>query len=190
MEQLYFNGKRISTGGGGTKFTIDDTLTMNEDNVLGVAIPTKGVLKEEFDRMSDEEKKGLIVVTDDDTPGGRSGEIYSTEETRIGTWIDGKALYRMVIETKTGDTINTVNRLVSWKSIGVEKLVNISGICYQSTGTMVCYPFYYGLLNDGTTVEYGVVYCQSSGYIVERHGTHTNDSQPFIIILEYTKTTD
>lgn len=50
---------------GGINFTIDKTLTMSEDNVLGVAVPTKGVTKEEFDQMSDDEKKGHIIVTDE-----------------------------------------------------------------------------------------------------------------------------
>lgn len=31
--------------------------------------------------------------------GGSSEEIYTTEERRIGTWIDGKPLYRLSIET-------------------------------------------------------------------------------------------
>ena len=30
-----------------------------------------------------------------DSSGG--GEVYSTEETRIGTWIDGKPLYRKTL---------------------------------------------------------------------------------------------
>ena len=42
--------------------------------------------------------------------GGPAEEIYSTEERRIGTWIDGKPLYRLSIETtvanpETGSTI-------------------------------------------------------------------------------------
>lgn len=48
----------------------------------------------------------MKIVIDGKTvelPGGGSGgggsgaeEVYSTEETRIGTWIDGKPLYRKV----------------------------------------------------------------------------------------------
>lgn len=33
--------------------------------------------------------------------GGTSEEVYSTEETRIGTWIDGKPLYRRVFSFET-----------------------------------------------------------------------------------------
>lgn len=33
--------------------------------------------------------------------GSGSGEVYSTEETRIGTWIDGKPLYRKTYVTRT-----------------------------------------------------------------------------------------
>ena len=33
-------------------------------------------------------------------------EVYSTEETRIGTWIDGKPLYRRIVEFNTPSTAN------------------------------------------------------------------------------------
>ncbi len=44
----------------------------------------------------------------DDRPGGSGsggggGEVYSTEETRIGTWIDGKPLYRRVLVAETAE---------------------------------------------------------------------------------------
>lgn len=66
---------------GGVNFTIDKTLTMSEDNVLGVTVPTKGVTKEEFDQMSNEEKKGHIIVIDESPfiPVGTSLQEYDTE---------------------------------------------------------------------------------------------------------------
>lgn len=71
----------------------------------------RGVDKDVFEELED--KSGLIVVTDAEnlensklyyngnpicggTPTENVGEIYSTEEVRIGTWIDGKPLYRIV----------------------------------------------------------------------------------------------
>ena len=48
--------------------------------------------------------KGQTIADVGGSGGGGSGsggsleEIYSTEETRIGTWIDGKPLYRMYLE--------------------------------------------------------------------------------------------
>lgn len=51
---------------GGMEFTTDDTLTMSEDNVLGVATPIRAVTKEELSQMSDGQKQGFIVVIDED----------------------------------------------------------------------------------------------------------------------------
>lgn len=36
----------------------------------------------------------MIYYKGQPVSGGSSGETYSTEETVIGTWIDGKPLYR------------------------------------------------------------------------------------------------
>ena len=44
------------------------------------------------DYVTREEVKELIG---EDGPSGGIGEVYSTEETRVGTWIDGKPLYRI-----------------------------------------------------------------------------------------------
>lgn len=44
------------------QFEIDDTLTLSEDNVLGVAMPTKGVTQAEYDALTEQQKNGLIVV--------------------------------------------------------------------------------------------------------------------------------
>ena len=53
-------------------------------------------------------------------------EIYSTGEVKIGTWIDGKPLYRKVYETTTYATAFNV------PTENIERLVNISGML-QST---------------------------------------------------------
>ena len=43
--------------------------------------------------------------------GGTAGEVYSTEETRIGTWVDGKPLYKKAFVDTTGSEYN------NWKTI-------------------------------------------------------------------------
>lgn len=37
--------------------------------------------------------------------GGSSEEVYSTEETRIGTWIDGRPLYSSIQESTIGGSL-------------------------------------------------------------------------------------
>ena len=62
------------------------------------AVPVKPLTKAEYDALTDAEKQADVVyaITDDGGSGSSSGdsseEIYSTEEVRIGTWIDGKPL--------------------------------------------------------------------------------------------------
>lgn len=59
--------------------------------------------------------------------GGSSGEIYSTEETRIGTWIDGKPLYRVMVNTSTGSVENNVN-IIGDVSSGTDVVTKIFGM--------------------------------------------------------------
>lgn len=94
----------LPEGEGGVDFTTDDTLELSEENVLGVTTPVKGIIDQDaFDKLQPEEQqKGLHVI-----PGNKPnistyivqkpGEIYSTDEVVIGTWIDGKLIYRKVI---------------------------------------------------------------------------------------------
>ena len=67
--------------------------------------------------------------------GGSSEEIYSTEETRIGTWIDGKPLYRKAfIYDATGYTAN-------------------KDITIYTDSTIDSFTFYYGLeITSGYTL--------------------------------------
>ncbi len=73
------------------------------------AVPTKVLTLAEYNALSKEEKQAdmLYAITDDRPGGSGSGGggggagNYSTEETRVGTWIDGKPLYRRVFVAET-----------------------------------------------------------------------------------------
>lgn len=78
-----------------------------EAEVVGGAngIPVEAHTKAEYDALTDEQKQAevLHVITDDnggvssDGSGSSPGEVYSEEETLIGTWL-GKPLYRRVLQ--------------------------------------------------------------------------------------------
>lgn len=70
---------------------------------------------------------------------GSSEEVYSTEETRIGTWIDGKpiykrsAIYAPLTLTDDRDTVSfpnheTIDRFVNHESSVVSGAYRFSGI--------------------------------------------------------------
>lgn len=65
-------------------------------------------------------------------PQEAAGDVYSTEETRVGTWIDGKPLYQ---RTFTG-TIQGYNQWTIIAEIpGMDRLVSFLGTALKNKGT-------------------------------------------------------
>lgn len=75
--------------------------------------------------------------------GGSSGEVYSTEETRIGTWIDGKPIYKKTIVFKNASIPsgwgNANPRIVEIPDIDIESLIDCTSQFYPiGTDTKMC----------------------------------------------------
>ena len=140
--------------------------------------PTTGDFKELKIRATDELPVGSEIDVDDNTtiPAGweQTEELntYSTEEQRIGTWIDGKPIYRIVA------SINLQNHS-SWTNLvhisNLKRVINI-----------------YGSLNNINIPRY-----ESSSYFTQflydnnyiRVMCNGNTGSGYLVI-EYTKTTD
>ena len=108
----HFWGKvRAALAGKQDTITAGDGLS-KEGDILSVTTPVRGVVTQaEFDALPEEQRnKGLYVIPDGGEGGGGSGasggEVYSTEETRVGTWIDGKPLYRKTVFGELRDNQN------------------------------------------------------------------------------------
>lgn len=113
-------------------------------------------------------------------------ETYSTTEQRIGTWIDGKPLYRKVLTSSTyasdySITINNIKDIV--KVIGIVRRTDYSNMLeviparLDNAGMSV---FFGNLTTSTTSLNIGITW-------------GTNWSTAFgniILIAEYTKTTD
>lgn len=120
-------------------------------------------------------------------------DIYSTEEVRIGTWIDGKPLYRVVMEA----TLPTDN---SWHNIStgvrnVEIVASLRGIVRHPTRTKTFYSLPTALPNGNGVIlfayyqdGYSDVYGSQglNGYCT--YGEFKGAAVK--MIMEYTKTTD
>lgn len=114
-----------------------------------------------------------------------TGEVYSTEEVRIGTWIDGKPLYRKVIETTSPDTaaVRMIANIGSGKDI-----VHISGVIINPKN------------KDRFDINMIILFVSPnqwiSTYVSGNGGVYmavSGDpflSKPVCIRIEYTKTTD
>ena len=125
----------------------------------------------------------------------KSGEVYSTTEVKTGKkWIDGKDIYRIVIN----DTLGTSNN--NWKQINVfsanyvDKVVSLEGIFSVSNGSFYNIPF--TRITDSSFSNKEFCLCNfdpvSGKYsiIAVSNNFSAYSGRPFTAIIEYTKTTD
>lgn len=125
---------------------------------------------------------GEAVEIPSGSGGGESaGEVYSTEETRIGTWVDGKPLYRIAgsfhIETMAiKNYINFDNIDVS----SIDQLIGQKGPCVVNDGSKL----FIGSDICGFMMESGYLYFRQ---IYSNSGVYGYDGYA---VFEYTKTTD
>lgn len=109
--------------------------------------------------------------------------IYSTEETRIGKWIDGKPIYRKVVDL--GNLLNANSKLVAHNIANIDFITSISGLVVSATN-------HYNIPWTGTPL-------MLNGAIISIRADRTNigianttnlSSYTAYAFIEYTKTTD
>lgn len=110
-----------------------------------------------------------------------SSDNYSTEEQVIGTWIDGKPIYRKVLST--GSSVISLSNN-TWKSIITQEIdieVLLRGDIYQNN------PSYPSLLN-----YISIQYSKDNGQFmaINTRGSNMEIMAESSLIIEYTKTTD
>lgn len=126
------------------------------------------------------------------------GIEYSTEERRIGTWIDGKPLYQITIQdtmpvVTTDGTRATKNIDIS--NLRIDKCICIEAFIfrYENGGYRDCIPF--DSINNTSLfshlevnrIDYSHDYSDNLFCACSRT---TDNNRPFYATLKYTKTTD
>ena len=120
--------------------------------------------------------------------GNLGTEVYSTNETVIGTWIDGKPLYRKVINlncpkcSKEG-TFADANTDVS--SLNIDYII-FKNIIRVSNNTVMNYDRVDVATKYGGMVWYNI----ANKCIMTRHNSMGYNGASITAIIEYTKTTD
>ncbi len=110
---------------------------------------------------------------------------YSTEETIIGTWIDGKPIYRKVIDF--GALPNSTTKTYNTGDLKIDTLINMNGMSESTTGFISGIPFVYiDNVNYGISIQYN----KNTNQISVKTGYDRSAQTKTYIILEYTKTTD
>ena len=120
---LYLDGQKIISGGGGSgghtivdgegvsleqRTNLQFNGTYSEDNATDDTTEinvVREMTKAEFDELTEDEKTGLINITDVTANADDKFQpiIYSGEEREVGVWINGKPLYQKTL-TCTTDT--------------------------------------------------------------------------------------
>lgn len=112
---------------------------------------------------------------------------YSTNEQVIGTWIDGKPLYRKVIQSKTSTSINTEE--ITIFADYVKNIISVNGYLDFGDGIGTKFP-----LNIYFESDYIVkTYWDAPSGVGRIRNIVTNSKitdKDIIFIIEYTKTTD
>lgn len=108
---------------------------------------------------------------------------YSTSETEIGRWIDGKPIYRKVWtgSVSSGTSGTAVNNVIS--SLNIDTVVNIKSLAKDNDDRRL--PAYYWSSSDAFRIYVSggnLMWNVGSSYPVKPFTYH--------IIMEYTKTTD
>lgn len=162
--------KYVEGGGGGSTYTAGDGIDITND-----VISTDDMTEAEMTAVTNEVFGASTVP---DTMG--YDQIYSTAETRVGTWIDGKPLYQKTISYtlpthSIGAVLDIPNSIVS----NLDTMTDISGTCTNSTDCVpICYNNYVN-----------VVYNKSAGLRFWDNAVNYGGAV-LIITLKYTKETD
>lgn len=171
-----------------------DGLSKN-GNTLSVDIPVRDLTQEEFDALPEEEKsKGLIFLPGDEEGGGGFHNVYSTEEVRIGTWVDGRPLYRRVYQFSVLN-ISNLNTVTSSTSDmfelpfpNISRIIKLYGRYYRGENS---YSF---LSPHGASTNYfvrSITYDEEKVTLfISGIGTSSISNDSAFFVLEYTKTTD
>jgi len=105
-------------------------------------------------------------------------DVYSFDETIIGTWVNGKPLYRKVINCGSSSKNESIpHNIKNMDFVMVNGYMNIAGVGG--------YPLpWFNSFAEGNYIKISV----SSEYIIKNANNSWNMN--VIAILEYTKTTD
>ena len=106
-------------------------------------------------------------------------DTYSTTEQVIGTWIDGKPIYRKVVEY-----INFGKYSIS--DLNADTFINIIAMSKRFIGEKICFVPPYFQSAGGDSWNY---YLEGNDLVI-RGGLGGNVTVTFCFIYEYTKTTD
>ena len=146
----------------------------------------RSMTKAEFDLLSDDEKVGIINVTDitDDSENEFQPIVYSFEEREIGVWTDGRPLYQKTISM--GTLPNKTTKAVEHGISNIDVTAIVSLMAMASNGTYAIFPrIHDSQVNAQIFFEVNSTYITCYGRGQDQSGWTT-----CYVTIQYCKTTD
>lgn len=110
---------------------------------------------------------------------------YSVTEQAIGTWIDGKTVYRKIIEVTSPAVDDTSTNIYNISNLNIKEVIKIEGTVYSKGAS------FRGPINsyiNATDYITTWLYCEDTNKPSHiRCKCHNRGNSPMKIILEYTK---
>ena len=107
------------------------------------------------------------------------GQVYSTEETVCGTWIDGKTLYEKTF-------IGNISGNRDWLVLGTTSNLNIDKICHEKANWLSTDGYWY----EGNKVDNSYAFLYRCGKENIQYLTTGMNITSITVTIQYTKTTD
>lgn len=114
----------------------------------------------------------------------RGLDVYSVEETVIGTWIDGKPLYRITLSITSPSAVKTNTNVYYTTELSIDQFLDLTGVLIHPNVT-VKLPY---ASNEDYYIS--VTYDNTNQAIIMRIGATTYADKPCFLTIWYTKTTD
>ena len=127
--------------------------------------------------------KGQAGEKGADGKDGSENQIYSYNETPIGTWVSGETIYRKVVACGTAP--NKADKTVAHGISNFDHIIHVSGFC-KDTSNSYPMPFPYDNANGAGCVG---VWVDKTNITISCLSTYYPNITDIYIILEYTKTT-
>lgn len=166
---------------------LTDLETTDKSNLVGAINEAQTKINTKFDKTS---VKDTYSTSTTDTYGCdyiNELETYSTSETRIGTWIDGRPLYRIVL----AGTLPTGSGKNDFYIDNHAQVRSVQGFVKSTYSQWWAIPGNYS--SDGYNIYLNVggdSGADPTNKISVECGSYYSTSSRYFIIVEYTKTTD
>lgn len=153
------------------------TITYSDKQAMGTqpTIP-------DVNKVTDADMNEIKSVTNNNASVLEDSNTYSTTETVIGTWADGKPLYRIVLNATTPSTGDTSTTIVSTLPSNIDNVIKLDGMIISQSARFPINAYF------SNTYYIATFYDPSVGINCKVGSSLT--SRTCKIIIEYTKTTD